>query len=253
LGFSAAFGQLKSTTPTPLVLKSVMQWAYHSKTINDDFTIYVQLPAGYDTSKISYPVLYMTDADWNMTVAMNCFSMLRQDYKIIQPIIIGIGYGNGPNKRTRDLNPADGGPKFLTFIEHEVMPFVQGKYRASEEKALYGYSFGGMFATMTLFTRPDLFNQVFIGAPGGDMMPFAEKYFSTQKQLNTKVFLGVGAYEQIVVERIAKFKAYLQEHGGSGLKISTATTPDAGHGAALAQVMQNAVKFGYVTGELPVQ
>jgi enterochelin esterase-like enzyme len=135
LGFSAAFGQLKSTTPTPLVLKSVMQWAYHSKTINDDFTIYVQLPAGYDTSKISYPVLYMTDADWNMTVAMNCFSMLRQDYKIIQPIIIGIGYGNGPNKRTRDLNPADGGPKFLTFIEHEVMPFVQGKYRASEGKS----------------------------------------------------------------------------------------------------------------------
>lgn len=40
----------------------------------------------------------MTDGDWNMTVAMNCFSMLRQDYNTREPLIVGIGYGKGSSK-----------------------------------------------------------------------------------------------------------------------------------------------------------
>jgi predicted alpha/beta superfamily hydrolase len=240
--------QVKSTSPSPFCEKEIVSWDYSSKTIGEDYTLYIHFPPGYDTTKTNYPVLYMTDGDWNMTVAMNCFNMLRQDYETTEPLIVGIGYGTRPNKRNRDLNPSIGGPKFLAFIEQEVIPFIQNKYRVTDNKALYGYSFGGMFTTYVLFEHPDLFNMIFIGAPGNggsELVPSAQKYFLTHKDLNCKVFAGVGSFEQTVVHNIDLFKAYLEKQKCKNLEIATAVTPNAGHGAALAQVMQNAIAFAY--------
>jgi hypothetical protein len=141
-----------------------------------------------------------------------------------------------------------GGPAFLTFIEKEVMPFIDKKYRTDKEKAIYGYSMGGMFTTYILFNRPDLFDMVFIGAPGNDgsqLMPAAKQYFKDHNDLKSKVFIGVGSYEKEVVRNIDSFTNYLLSRKCSGLTIRKEFTPNANHGAALAQVMQNAIAFGY--------
>jgi len=180
----------------PFYLKNIDTWNIHSATIGEDYTLYVLRTAAYDTTTVALPVLYMTDGDWNMTVAMNCFSMLRQDYTTREPLIVGIGYGKGKNQRFRDLDPATGGPAFLTFIEKEVTPFIGKKYRTNKEKAIYGYSMGGMFTTDILFNHPGLFDMVFIGAPGNSgrlLMPAARKYFKDHTDLKAKVFIGVGS------------------------------------------------------------
>lgn len=255
LGTISGYCQVKSVSPNPFCEKEIVSWDYSSKVIGEDYTIYIHFPPGYDTTKTKYPVLYMTDGDWNMTVAMNCFNMLRQDYETTEPLIVGIGYGTRPNKRGRDLNPGTGGPKFLDFIQQEVMPFIQSKYRITDNKALYGYSLGGMFTTHVLFGHPDLFNMIFIGAPGNggsELIPAAQKYFTTHKDLNCKVFAGVGSYEHMGVNNIAQFKAYIEKQNCKNLEIATAVTPNAGHGAALAQVMQNAIAFAYCKKHKPI-
>jgi predicted alpha/beta superfamily hydrolase len=232
----------------PLCLKNIDTWSIHSTSIGEDYTLYVLRTPAYDTSNIKLPVLYMTDGDWNMTVAMNCFSMLRQDYLTREPLVVGIGYGKEKNQRIRDLNPETGGPAFLTFIEKEVMPFIDMKYRTNKEKAIYGYSMGGMFTTYVLFNRPDLFDMIFIGAPGNNgnqLMPSAKQYFKDHKDLKSKVFIGVGSYEKEVVRNINSFTDYLLSFKCPGLIIRKDFTPGASHGAALSHVMQNAVAFGY--------
>jgi len=148
----------------------------------------------------------------------------------------------------RDLDPATGGPAFLTFIEKEVMPFINSRYRTSDEKAIYGYSMGGMFTTWVLFHRSDLFNIVFIGAPannGGQLLPEAKKYFTDHKDLKSKVFIGVGSYERQTAARIDSFTDYLAAQKCPDLIIKKEFTPGAGHGAALFPVMENAIAFGY--------
>jgi len=256
LTLQTAVAQVKSTSATPYVEKEIVWWDYSSKIIGEDYTIYIHFPPGYDTSKTKYPVLYMTDSDWNMTVAMNCFNMLIYDYSITtEPLIVGIGYGTRTNMRSRDLNPASGGPKFLAFIEKEVIPFIQSKYRVTDNKALYGYSFGGMFTTSVLFGDPDLFNMIFIGAPGNEgseLIPTAQKYFADHKDLNCRVFLGVGSFEHTTAANIELFKNYMLKQNCKNLDIETAITPNAGHGAALAQVMQNAMKFAYCNTHKPI-
>lgn len=232
----------------PFTLPNIDTWIFHSSVIGEDYEIYVLRTAAYDSGKIKLPVLYMTDGDWNMTVAMNCFSMLRQDYNTREPLIVGIGYGKGKNKRMRDLDPQSGGPKFLTFIEKEVIPFINEKYRTEKEKGIYGYSMGGMFTTYILFNRPELFDEVFIGAPGNNgrlLMPAARQYFKTHKDLKSKVFAGVGSYEHETVLNIDSFKNYLIGKNCASLQFRIDITAGANHGAALAAVMQNAIAFAY--------
>jgi predicted alpha/beta superfamily hydrolase len=239
----------------PFFMKNIDTWTIFSRTINEDFTIYVLRTEAYDTSNIKLPVLYMTDGDWNMTVARNCFTMLRQDYDTREPLIVGIGYGKGENKRVRDLDPANGGPAFLTFIEKELMPFIEKHYRITDEKAIYGYSMGGMFTTYILFNRPDLFDMVFIGAPGNNgrlLLPAAKNYFQDHKDLKSKVFIGVGSYESETAGNIDEFTDYLLSMKCPDLVIRKDFTPGAGHGAALAQVMQNAIAFAYCDRHEPI-
>lgn len=197
----------------PFSLANIDTWSIHSKTIGEAYVLYVLRTAAYDTSRIQLPVLYMTDGDWNMTVAMNCFSMLRQDYITREPLVVGIGYGKQKNQRMRDLDPQTGGPAFLSFIEKEVMPFIETTYRTTNEKALYGYSMGGLFTTYTLFHRPELFDMIFIGAPGDDgnqLLPEAKRYFSDHQTLKSNVFVGVGSYEKQVVRNINAFSDYME-------------------------------------------
>ena len=239
---------VKTDSLGPMCLRNIDKWLIRSALIGEDYTLYVLRTEAYDTTNLRLPVLYMTDGDWNMTVAMNCFSMLRQDFNTREPLIVGIGYGKGENKRFRDLDPQTGGPAFLSFIEKEVMPFIQARYRTNDEKAIYGYSMGGMFTTYILFNRPDLFNMIFIGAPGNNgrlLMPSARKYFTDHSDLKSKVFIGVGSFEKETAANIDSFVNYLQLRKCPGLSIRRDFTPGAGHGAALAQVMQNAVSFGY--------
>ena len=146
------------------------------------------------------------------------------------------------------MNPETGAPAFLTFIEKEVMPFIEKQYRTTDERAIYGHSMGGMFTTFVLFNRPDLFNMVLIGAPannGNLLMPAAKLYFKDHKDLKSKVFIGVGMYEKGVVRNINLFTDYLISLNCPGLTLRKDFTPDAGHGAGLAQLMQNAIAFGY--------
>ncbi len=41
---------------------------------------------------------------------------------------------------------AEGGPRFLRFLEREVMPAVESAYRPSARRALAGHSLAGLFA-----------------------------------------------------------------------------------------------------------
>jgi predicted alpha/beta superfamily hydrolase len=248
IGLTNTRAQVKSETPSFFVDSGIVVWHYHSKIVNDDYTIYVNVPDGYDTTKTNYPVLYLNDGDWSLSIAKDAFDMLQQDYETNNPIIVAIGYGSGANKRTRDLDPATGGPNFLGFIQTELMPFIESKYRTSGNNGLYGYSYGGMFTTSVLFNHPGLFNTVFIGAPGNsgrELIPSAQKYFATHKELNSRIFVGVGSYEPETVDNVNKFYAYMLAHGVKDVNIGKQIIPNGSHATALAEVLKYAMKFGY--------
>ena len=62
-------------------------------------------------------------------------------------------------------NPA--ADKFLSFITDELFPLIAAEWRVKPgEHGLFGYSYGGLFATFAALQRPSLITRVGAGSPG---------------------------------------------------------------------------------------
>jgi predicted alpha/beta superfamily hydrolase len=152
--------------------------------------ILIHLPENYASSGKSYPVLYRLDGSPDLLFeTISIVNRLVQNEEIIpEMIVVAIENTN----RSRDMwpvntkyNPAPqtaGADEFLNFIEKELIPYTEGKYRTTEDRILCGQSLSGVFTLYAFLTRPKLFKS-FIASSGS--FPDCEKYF---KELSGKSF-----------------------------------------------------------------
>lgn len=143
-----------------------------SKILDEKRRLYVSLPEGYEDSGYSYPVLYFTDANVHFDIMFSTVQFLAES-NLIPPIIL-IGIETGTN-RTRDLTPKvydkedqnhpwfknnehGGASQFLAFIEQELIPHVNKKYRTADFKVFSGHSIGGLFGIYAYLNKPNLFD-----------------------------------------------------------------------------------------------
>src|SRR5687767_2796762 len=104
-----------------------------SKSLGEERTILVTLPQNYESSDSKYPVVVMLDAHEPYNVMMaGVIEQQAWGGKIPPVVLVGIQNTN----RVRDLTPTSterrnsgGGPKFLQFIETEVIPLIDKNYR----------------------------------------------------------------------------------------------------------------------------
>ncbi|MVN22659.1 alpha/beta hydrolase [Mucilaginibacter arboris] len=185
----------------------------HSKIAGHDYDIYIHFPAGYDTAKRKFPVLFVVDGDNDFSPSLEYLGLLMAQYHIPEPILVAIGdgglIGTPGNKRNRDFTPtavkampgSGGAPVFLGFIEKELIPLIDAKYKAEPtERTLYGYSMGGLFGTYVLFTKPALFKNILIGSPAlaydnEKIFDIEKEYAAKHQELPAHVFIEVGELE----------------------------------------------------------
>ncbi|WP_249269574.1 alpha/beta hydrolase-fold protein [Shewanella sp. SACH] len=74
---------------------------------------------------------------------------------------------------------------YLTFIESEVIPFVETHYRATpNHRTLAGQSLGGSFGVLALLTKPQLFENYILTSPS---LWIHDRYlFELEKQFAAK-------------------------------------------------------------------
>jgi predicted alpha/beta superfamily hydrolase len=185
----------------------------HSKIAGNDYDIYIHFPAGFDTAKRKFPVLYVVDGDNDFSPTLEYLGLMMAQYHIPEPIVVAIGdgglIGTPGNKRNRDFTPtanalmpgSGGAPVFLGFIEKELIPIIDAEYKGDpEQRTLYGYSMGGLFGTYVLFTKPLLFKNILIGSPAlsynnGVIFDIEKEYAATHPELPVHVFIEVGELE----------------------------------------------------------
>lgn len=95
-------------------------------------------------------------------------------------IIVAVGYPltgklYDAKRRSHDLTPPTptpipgygGADMFLDFIENRVRPAVRARFpkMTISREALYGHSYGGLFALHALFTRPSSFDCYMASSP----------------------------------------------------------------------------------------
>ena len=234
---SSAFAQYGG--PTKLTIKSSV--------LGEDRVILVRTPAGYETNKLAYPVLYMTDGDAHIGHTGSTIEFLARNGRMSEVIVVGITNTD----RTRDLTPAKatgpnaaqfptagGADNFLKFIETEVIPQIEKSYRVQPYRILAGHSFGGLFAVHALITRPELFNSYIAVSPSlqwadDATLKRAEEFFKTRKELNATLFTSLGNEPGDIGKDFVLFKELLAGTKIKGFDWEAEQMKDEDHGSVV--------------------
>lgn len=148
----------------------------HSDILKEDRSVWVHVPGGDRSGYFSqqrYPVVYLLDGDAHFTSVVGMIEQLSSvNGNDICPQMIVVGIPN--TDRMRDLSPThvEGGPylyadavkttgggeAFLSFMEKELMPYIESKYPTEPYRMLIGHSLGGLLVVQALVYHPDMFN-----------------------------------------------------------------------------------------------
>ncbi len=145
-----------------------------SEILNEERTYIVGLPKSYDNTVGKYPVLVLLDGDSNFPALSGIIDKMT-DRQVPEMIIIGIVNENN-DKRVRDFTPTNsivfltgeeepefqktsGGSKsFLNFLEKELLPEIDKKYRTNSYKTLVGHSYAGLLAGISYLSNDSSFD-----------------------------------------------------------------------------------------------
>jgi len=131
-------------------------YAIHSKALNKDKQLQVYLPESYKSSNKKYPVLYVLDGKYYFSNAVAIQTALRVPNVLPEMIVIGINL-EWSERRNIMFNTPE---KFLSFIEEDVISFVDQSFRTSNERILFGWEASGFYASNILFHKKQLFDGV---------------------------------------------------------------------------------------------
>jgi predicted alpha/beta superfamily hydrolase len=191
----------------------------------------------------------MTDGDAHIQHTSGTVSFLARNARMPEMIVVGITNTD----RTRDLTPthveqsgnpnanfptSGGADKFLKFIETEVIPLVESKYRTLPYRVFAGHSLGGLFAVHTLITRPELFNAYIAASPALQWDNFllverAKEFFKNRKEYNRTLFVSLGNEPGDIDAGYKLFHEVLEKQQTKGFAWEAVHMEDEDHGSVV--------------------
>lgn len=229
---------------------TVKRFSIKSTVLGEDRVILVRTPVGYETNKVSYPVLYMTDGDAHMGHTASTIEFLTQNGRISDLIVVGVTNTD----RTRDLTPvkssnknaagelqfptSGGADNFLKFFETELIPEIEKQYRVQPYRLLAGHSLGGLFAIHAMITKPGLFNSYIAVSPSlqwenNEALKRAENFLKNQKESKVTLFASIGDEPGPIGEAFDKFKDALAKSSIKGFEWQAERMADEDHGSVV--------------------
>jgi len=155
---------------TPYVIGNA--YKIHSEILNEDRTYILELPSSYNTSSKEYPILVLLDGEGSYHSHSGILKQMVQGEQIPEMIIVAITNVD----RVRDFTPTNylvnlngssavenhktsgGSSNFLQFIEKELLPEIEKKYRTNPFKILVGISHGGLLVGSSYLSKTSSFN-----------------------------------------------------------------------------------------------
>ncbi len=179
-----------------------------SKILNEKRKVWIYVPKGTADSVFlpqRYPVVYLLDGNTHFSSVVG---MLQQTSSAsggrLCPEMIVVGIPN--TKRTRDLTPtkptddtsnsSGGGEQFMSFIEKELMPYIDSVYPTQPYKMLIGHSLGGLTVINTMLNHTKLFNSYVAIDPSmwwdkQNLLKASKQLFLKNKFVGKSLFVGI--------------------------------------------------------------
>lgn len=183
--------------------------------------VQVALPPSYEQTADTYPVVYALHGNFYFNFAVGGLQRLMEFGNIPEVIIVGIsnesnGYFAFGSK---------GADQFLDFMEADIFPFVEGRYRTHHDRTIMGWHYTSGFIFHALSTRPHLFKYYIPASPylGGyniNQINFnaLADMANEQPTLKKQLYFGVLNNERSVTEAALGLDSLLKEKAPSNLE-----------------------------------
>lgn len=247
-----------------------------SQTRSVEQVLYVSLPRDYDTAESGYPVVFLLDADYAFAIAANVVEHFVDRGNLPPLILVGIAYPGQSQDiptyrrhRTRDYTPSftfsggydpeiqklsGGGSAFRDFIAEQVIPLIERRYRTNGDRALVGHSFGGLFATYVLLTKPALFDRYLAVSPSywydeRFIFELEDEVSRTLEDLPARVALFVGEREnpphvrRTMVDDLQSFARRLEGRGYDNLTLDIEVFADETHNSVFPVAITRGLRW----------
>lgn len=181
------------------------------------YPLFIKLPKSYRSQPNKrYPVIYLTDSWYSFQIVSGATRFPMNFNKMDEAIIVAISYSEesrGSSSRNRDYTPSvnsswkditGGAAAHRDFIETTVFDYVERHYRAEAGSRIFvGNSFGGLFGTYVLMSKPEMFDSYILGSPSywwdkGYIFELEKQFRKSAKPVSAKVFIGIGELEKKV-------------------------------------------------------
>ncbi|MFC7772546.1 alpha/beta hydrolase-fold protein [Flavobacterium sp. GCM10027622] len=164
-----AQGPNQNTTTIPLGTIETIT----STVLKEKRELLVYLPASASAGSTNrYPVMYLLDGHSFFHSATGMMQYLSAIGKMPEMIVVAVVNTD----RVRDLTPthsiswsdgeenpnflknSGGGEAFISFLEKELIPYIDAKYKTEPYRMLVGHSLGGLLVIHTLLNHTELFH-----------------------------------------------------------------------------------------------
>lgn len=249
----------RAQEPPDLTYGSVAR--LQSKVLNEERRINVFLPPAYEKSSNRFPVLYLLDgsAHEDYFHVTSLIDFLATYDAMPGTIVIGISNVD----RRRDFTPptedekdraaaptGGGADKFVSFLETELIPYVDSHYRTNGTRTIIGQSLGGLLATKVLLEKPRLFDQYVIVSPSlwwnrQALLTSAGALLKKNQTPNRKIYLSVGDEHPEMKETARKLADLIRKSGWENLQFFYDYLAAENHATSLHISVYNAMKAFY--------
>ncbi len=224
LGILLFFAQITfSQSSNDLVIAKNIK--INSTVLGEERAIYISVPLDYSNSKVSYPVLYVLDG-WTGVIGLaNNLSEYGLCPEMIIVVIEQVNPGRdlfpSQPKYMRGFHPAKPwynikeenelvlapkceicgqADKYLSFIESELIPFVDKNYRTLPYRICSGHSMGALCVTHAFLSHTNLFNSYIALSPplywdDGLLLRTAEEKLLGKNLKYKQIYFSIGEKE----------------------------------------------------------
>lgn len=225
-----------------------------SAVMGDVREVNIWLPPDYKGSKDRYTVLYLLDGasnqDFHHIAGLAQLGSLSWTFGPL--IVVGVQ----TKQRQAELTPSASDPRYLSafpnsggadrfrrFLQREVIPFVERRYRTGARRAVMGESLAGLFVIDTLLKQPDLFHDFVAISPSlwwDDRRPMrdAAARLSAHDVSGRRLYLAMADEGGTMQDGVDMLRAALARQPGAKLtwrysdRSASATHSTIYHGAA---------------------
>ena len=235
-----------------------------SEVLQEERRIAVFTPGEYGESDEKYQVLYVLDGEWNFHFVSALTDKLVSSGDMPKTVVVGINNNN----RSKDLTPPGphdnearfgGGEKFLNFLEDELQPWVESKYRTSPYSILAGHSFGGLLTLYSMMKKPGLFQAYMalspsLGRNNEQQVKSADQFFNRDNVFPESLYLAVGNEGGYTLTSSEKFSRIVRESRRSKMRFRFEVLEKESHVSITTAGFMNGLRFlhdGYNAENLP--